>query len=194
MKQLITIYKLALGLLPAVYRDHYAEPMVRTLEDMMADQPGTVAKWYVWLRTMLDLPATTMRQYIQIGGSTMGQAPNYARQGTILGAVLLLPFFIVIILNGIHPFAASWRGIGYFSVFVLPTIALLLGAAILGRLLITHDLWIRLKSIGQLQKNWMLFAVPFLAFMVVLFAFGHDSAHCLATIHPTKIVACARND
>jgi hypothetical protein len=193
MKQLIAIYKQALKLLPTGYRDRYGEPMVRTLEDMMSDQTTVMGQWNVWLRTMLDLPITTAYQYVQIGGNTMNQAPNYARQGTMLSAVLLVPFIVVVILNSIHPLATSLSGLGYFCVFVLPVIALLLGLAILGRLIAAHDLWSRLKSIKQLQNNWILFAVPILAFAMVSFAFGHDSAHCITDGQLNKIVQCISN-
>lgn len=193
MKPLVIIYKQALKLLPAAYRDQYAEPMVRTLEDMIADQQTRLAKWNVWLRTMLDLPITTAYQYAQTGGNTMNQAPNYARQGTLLSGALLLPFVIVIMLNSIHPLAGSWVGVGYFSVFILPAIALLVSLTILGRLLLSHDFWTRVKSVRNLQNNWILFAVPFLAFVVVSFAFGHDSVHCLTNGHLTTIVQCVSN-
>src|ERR1700733_11753823 len=110
MKPLVTIYKQALKILPIVYRDRYGEPMVRTLEDMMADQTTDRAKWIVWSRTMLDLPITTAYQYAQAGGKTMHQAPNYAKQGTILSVALLVPFFIVITLNSIHPLTKTLNG------------------------------------------------------------------------------------
>jgi amino acid permease len=193
METLVTIYKQALKVLPVAYRDRYGEPMVRTLEDMIAAQTTTAAKWNVWLRTMLDLPITTAYQYVQTGGKTMNQAPNYAKQGTMLSTVLLLPFIIVVTLNSIHPLTKSLNGLGYFSVFVLPIIALLLGLAVLGRLIAAHDLWSRLKSIKQLQNNWILLTVPILAFAMVAFAFGHDRVHCITDGHPNTIVQCIRN-
>ncbi|HSW98402.1 MAG TPA: hypothetical protein VLF71_01045 [Candidatus Saccharimonadales bacterium] len=193
MKPLVTIYKQALKILPLAYRDRYGRPMVRTLEDMMADQTTARAKWIVWLRTMLDLPITTAYQYAQIGGNTMRQAPHYAKQGTVVSAALLAPSVIVVTLNSIHPLTKSWGGVGYFSVFILPVIALLLGLAILGRLLLAHDLWPRLRSVKQLQNNWILIAAPILAFVMVSFAFGHDSVHCITDGQPSKIVRCVSN-
>ena len=193
MKPFITIYKQALKILPVVYRNRYGEPMVRTLEDMMADQITAQAKWNVWLRTMFDLPITTAYQYAQTGGKTMHQAPNYAKQGTIVSTLLLVPFIVIVTLNSIHPLTKSWIGIGYLGVFILPLVALLLGLAILVRLFIAHDLWSRLKSIKQLQNNWILFAVPILAFAMVSFAFGHDGVHCITDGHPSKIMRCVSN-
>jgi hypothetical protein len=170
--------------------------MMQTLEDMLADQPTQLARWKLWLRTMLDLPITTAYQYAQTGGATMNQAPNYAKQGTLLSAALLLPFVIVITLNIIHPFAGVWRTVEYISVFILPVVALVMGLAVLGRLLISHDLWARVKSIKQLQNNWILLAVPLLASVIVTFAFGHDSVHCVtdnplkAISHPAHTLEC----
>jgi len=192
MKVLIKIYEQAIRLLPVAYREQYAEPMVRTLEDMMTDQPTCMAQWNVWLRTMLDLPIITAYQYAQIGGTTMSHTPKYAKQGTLLSALLLLPFIIVITLNSVHPFARFWSGVGYFSIFILPVIALLLSLVILGRLLLAHNLWSQLTNIKQLQNNWILLAVPSLAFAMVLFAFGHDSVHCITDGHLNNLLECVR--
>jgi hypothetical protein len=193
MNTLLTIYKQATRLLPAAYRDQYAEPMVQTLEDMMSGQPTRIARWKVWLRTMLDLPLTTAYQYIQIGGITMSQAPDYAKRGTLLGAVLLLPFIVAVTLNSIHPIPQHWSRMGYFSIFIMPVIALLLSLAILVRLLMANDLWSRVKDIKQLQNNWMLLMVPLLALGMALFAFGHDSVHCVTDGHMHPIVQCVLN-
>lgn len=193
MNVLVTIYRYALKLLPVAYRDHYAEPMLQTLKDMMTDQSSQRAKWKVWLRTMLDLPITTAYQYAETGGITMNHAPNYAKRGTIASAVLLLPFVIIVILNSIHLLTKPWNRVGYLSVFIMPAVALLLNLVILGRLLVSHDLWPRLKNIKQFQNNWILFTVPLLAFAIVLFAFGHDKAHCLADSRLNNVVQCVRN-
>lgn len=193
MSILVAIYKLALKMLPSAYREQYAEPMVQTLEDMIADQHTQIAKWNVWLRTMIDVPITTARQYAQVGGANMKQAPNYAKQGMLLSALLLTPFVAAIIANSMHPLTDVWSSVGYVCIFILPVIALAIGLAVLGRLLLAHDLWSRVKDTRQLQANWILFAVPVLAFGMVLFAFGHDRVQCITKENMSKIVRCVRN-
>jgi uncharacterized protein (UPF0305 family) len=187
MSLLLSTYKQALKLLPPAYRDHYAEPMIQTLEDMLKDQSSSVARAQVWLRTMADLPITASYQYIHEGGATMYHMPTYAKQGTIASSILLLPFFIFVVLNVIHPLTASWNGVGYVGVFVLPTIALILGLGLLGKLLVSKELTLSLK---QIQSNWMLFAVPILALCIVGFVLGHDRVHCITAGNPQQIMEC----
>jgi hypothetical protein len=191
MSGFISIYKRALIVLPSAYRDRYCEPMVQTLEDMLADQQSLIAKGRVWLHAMLDLPVTATYQYAQLGGATMNQIPNYAKQGTLVSFSLLVPFFILITINVlIHPLTNAWIGVGYFGIFILPIIALLLSVGILGRLLASKKLSLQLRSLKQIQSNWMLFAVPLLALLIVGFAFGHDSVHCVSAGNPQQITEC----
>lgn len=187
MSLLLTTYKAALKLLPPAYREHYAEPMVRTLEDMLKDQPSPVIRMQIWSRAMVDLPITASYQYTQEGGVTMNHMPTYVKQGTIFSFVLLLPFFILVTINVIHPLMAVWKNIGYVGVFILPVIALVFDLGILIRLLITKKLFLSLK---QIQSNWMLFVAPLLALGIVVFAYGHDTVHCITAGSPHQIVEC----
>lgn len=187
MSLLLTTYKAALKLLPPAYREHYAEPMVQTLEDMLKDELSPLARTQTWLRATADLPITASYQYAQEAGVTMNRMPTYVKQGIIFSFALLLPFFILVTINAIHPLVAVWKNIGYVGVFILPVIALVFDLGILTRLLITKKLSLSLK---QIQSNWMLFAVPLLALGIVAFAYGHDTVHCITVGSPHQIVEC----
>jgi hypothetical protein len=193
MSRLGTTYKQVVRLLPAAYREQYGEPMIQMLEDMLDDQPSLVAKVRVWLRAMLDLPITATYQYAQLGGATMNQLPNYAKQGTAISAVLLIPFFILVAMNAIRPFTASWRQVGYIGIFILPVIALLIGVMTVAGLLASKKLSLNAKQLRQLSTGWAVLIVPILALLIVSFAYGHDSVHCVMDGSPSKIERCISN-
>src|SRR5689334_6196478 len=140
MSLLLNIYKQALKLLPPTYKEHYAEPMAQTLEDMLKDQPSLIGRVQIWLRALADLPITTSYQYAQEGGAAMHHVPPYAKRGTLISVALLVPFFILIAINALHPLAASWKSIGYAGVFILPVVALGFGLGLLIRLLVTKKI------------------------------------------------------
>ncbi|HSX00479.1 MAG TPA: hypothetical protein VLH38_05575 [Patescibacteria group bacterium] len=163
--------------------------MVQTFEDMLADQPSSTAKVYVWVRAMSNLPITIVNQYIEVGGSLMNLMPNYAKRGMLAGAFLLVPFFVLVAANVIQPFAGVWKDIGYFGVFILPVVALLIGGVTLIALIASKKFTLRIKSLLQ-PASWGVLAVPVLALLIVGFAFGHDRVQCAAKGNPDQIVEC----
>ena len=187
MPLLLNIYKQVLKLLPPTYHEHYAEPMAQTLEDMLKDQPSPVTRAQIWLRATADLVITATYQYTEEGGITMNHMPAYAKRGTLISAALLLPFFLLVTANTLHPLVAYWKSIGYVGIFILPVVALVFGVGLLIKLLAAKELSLNLK---QLQSNWVVFSVPLLALGIVIFAFGHDSVHCITAGNLHQIMEC----
>jgi len=133
------------------------------------------------------LPITASYQYAQEGGAAMNHMPTYAKGGMLTGAVLLLPFFVLITMNVIHPLGDSLKSLGYIGVFILPVVVLGFSLSLLTQLLVTKKLSLNLK---QVQSNWVLFVVPVLALGMVIFAFGHDSVHCITAGNPHQVIRC----
>ncbi len=178
------VYSRLLKLYPAAYRRRYGQQMLQTLADMLDDKNSR--RLQVWLRTAFDLPLSLVKQNaVYLGGIMAHQTPHYVKRNATFGALLLVPFFVVIISNILaHPSVAnskSWIRFIFVGIVVLPALAYLIAAG-------TFLAWARQRrrqntsfwrSLFDLRHNWPLLGVAALGFLIVAFVFGHDSVHCL---------------
>lgn len=61
------IYGKLLVLYPSSYRRQYAGPMVQTFDDLLDGEASTWGKAQVWLRALLDLPTSALREHLTNG-------------------------------------------------------------------------------------------------------------------------------
>jgi hypothetical protein len=180
-------YRKLLYLYPAGYRQHYSEQMVQTLADMLDDAPTVKAKLAVWTRTMLDLPLSAARQQVSYTGATMtNDTPKYVKNSAIIGAALLVPFFILITAHSLDSSMQNsvfWHFRVIFTFFVLlPSIAFLLTTvALISWLVERHKQekksWF--SELFDLRRNWHLLAVLVVGLGIVGLVYEHDSMQCV---------------
>jgi hypothetical protein len=180
-------YRKLLYLYPAAYRQHYSEQMLQTLADMLDDSSSSQQKLAIWSRTMLDLPLSAVKQQLSYTGEAMTkQTPTYVKNSALLGAAMLLPFFLILAATSIDNNLRSgvlWHYHVLFTFFVLlPALAFLLAAVALVSWLVErhheeHKSWF--SGLIDLRRNWHLFAVLIIGLGIVGMVYGHDSVHCV---------------
>lgn len=180
-------YRKLLYLYPARYRVQYGEQMLQTLADMLDDAHTSEHKRSIWTRTLLDLPASAMKQQLIYTGDTMSHdTPNYVKYSTLIGAALLVPFFMTVIAasidNNLHN-GVLWHYRVLFTLFVvLPAIACLLAAVAFTSWIVERHhseqrCW--LHELLDIRRNGALLAVLILGLGIVGLVFFHDSVHCV---------------
>lgn len=182
LKTRFPLYAKLLRLYPAEYREHYENDLLQTTADMLDHAPGRLERAGIWFQLAIDLPVNITRQQVTYaGGVMMQQTPQYVKHGVVLNALLLIPFFVLIPLNIIHPLPVSWSGVGYTGIFILPVIAFLIGVVTLAWWLFAKNSRVHSfrSLLKRLDSHWPLFAAPIVALAIVAFAFGHDSVHCV---------------
>jgi hypothetical protein len=194
MRLLLKIYQQILRAYPASYRDKYERQMLETAEDMLADARTPYQKITVFVRLAIDTPVSvTKQQFASVGGIMTNQTPTYVKQSSLVSGALLLPFFVLIVVNALtHIFTVAtdpWKTVLYISVFFLPVAALMLSV-------ITFVAWIQDRhthgvrvatSLHDIAHGWPMITTLLIALVIVGFAFGHDSVHCVAG-NPIKTV------
>lgn len=180
-------YQKLLYLYPAAYRKAYGEQMLQTLADMLDDTPSQSQKRAIWTRTLLDLPLSVMRQQLIYTGDVMtNDTPKYVKTSALIGAALLVPFFVLVIAHSLDSNlqqSVFWHYHVLFTFFVLlPGIAFLLAAvAFTSWLVERHHIdkksWLR--ELMDIRRNWALFAVLILGLGIIGLVYGHDSVHCV---------------
>ncbi len=110
------------------------------------------------------------------------ETPSYVKQNAIIGALLLVPFFLVVASNVLsHDNLSNSNGwkIAFFTLLVvLPAMAFLLNAA-------TFIKWVSdrkkgfWKSLFDFGHNWPTLLIGGLALLIFLFVPFHDSVHCV---------------
>jgi hypothetical protein len=180
-------YSTLLKLYPANYQKQYREQMLLTLADMLDDKQNN--KTSIWLRTTLDFPFSVTKQNVLfIGGIMAHETPNYVKRNALIGALLILPFFIFVIANSLTNhglvISNSMKQLFLFLIVGLPAIALVLT-------IVTFVKWASerkapfWKSLIDIRHNWPMAIVSALALLIVLFIPFHDSVHCV-TGNPIK--------
>ena len=184
------LYSKLLRFYPAPYRDTYGEQMLQTLADMLDNAPSAAAKRLIWLRAALDLPLSAAKQQLKYTGGIMAnETPTYIKRTNLIGAILLMPFFILLVLNStIGPLRMqrTWAWgpwVLAVGLIMMPAIALALelGALLcwaLARRRQEHiSVW---RGLFDIRRNWPLLGIAALGFGIILLVFGHDSVHCVA--------------
>lgn len=185
VKKRFPTYRKLLCLYPAAYRAKYGEQMLQTLADMLDDAPTHKAA--IWTRTLLDLPVSVCKQQLIYTGDTMTHdTPKYVKNSSLIGAALLVPFFVLAIAHSIDnalQFSVLWRFdilFTFFAVFpatafLLTTVALISWAA--ERRKAEKKSWV--SELLDIRRNWSLLAVLMVGLGIVGLVFFHDSVHCV---------------
>jgi hypothetical protein len=187
LKRRFPRYSKLLALYPAGYRKEYGEQMLQTLADML-DDPNH-GKTAVWARTASDFPLSVIRQQLSYSGEAMTHTmPLYIKRNALLGAWLVAPFFLFVLLNGLmhdrlrHSWV--WHTDALFVwLIVLPSLAATLNLVALLR-------WVRSrrhetkssawKVLTDFRLNWPALGMAILAAGILGLVFFHDSVHCVA--------------
>lgn len=178
-------YAKLLHLYPAAYRRQYSEQVLQTLADMLDDAPKEKAA--IWTRTMLDLPLSAMNQQLRYTGAAMTHdTPNYVKISALIGAILLIPFFALVIAHSLDAnmqYSVFWHFRVIFTFFVLlPSVAFLLTLIALTSWLIERHRqekksWT--SGLLDIRRNWYLLIVLIVGLGIVGMVFFHDSVHCV---------------
>lgn len=206
MSRLLALYAQALKLCPKAFRDHYARPMLQTMEDMLHDQPSRAARCAMWFRATLDLPVSiTQLNTTVIGESLVNDTPHYVKRASTAGGFLLIPF-IVIIASGVLKnrqisHSQPWIISLFICLIALPALAFLLNVA-------SYITWFKAAAkrqhsvVGRLlniRHTWPMLVAGSLGLVLCLFVPFHDSAHCVIgnsvrVIHnPHQTIQCIDN-
>lgn len=178
-------YSKLLYLYPATYRKQYSEQMLQTLADMLDDAPAR--KTTIWARTVLDLPLSALHQQLSYTGAVMkSDTPKYVKSSALIGAILLLPFFVLLAAHSLDSGIQNsfyWHFHILFTFFVLlPSIAFLLTSIALVSWLVERRKQEKkslLAELFDLRRNWYLLTVLIIGVGIVGMVYGHDSVHCV---------------
>lgn len=184
-------YEKLLKLYPKAYRDKYGAEILQTLEDMLDDQPTSLGRAKVWLRTFLDLPIDVFNQNaLAIGNDFINETPDYIKQNGFFSGLLLLPFFLIVAINAIdralfnHTLYHSWLWsqvsiITWIVVFPSLAIAIALYGYITYLVRGTGKNKLSLKDkILDVRRTWPVIISGLFAVSVIFILLFHDSAHC----------------
>lgn len=178
-------YSRLLRLFPAAYQKRYGREILQTLADMLDDPEQSAAM--VWLRAAADFPISLIHQQISYGGVALRQMPTYMKRSSLIGGLLLSPFFALVIINSLTSQrlydSIFWNtAVLFIWLIILPGLAVALNAAAFLRWAAerrAHNktrLW---RSLIDIRHNWPVLAVAVLAFGIIALALGHDSVHCV---------------
>lgn len=195
-------YSKLLYLYPTAYRKQYSEQMLQTLADMLDDAPAK--KSTIWTRTMLDLPLSAVHQQLSYTGAVMtNDTPKYVKNSALIGAVLLLPFFVLAIAHSVDSGLQNsiyWHFRVLFTFFVLlPSIAFLLTTVAFVSWLVERRKQEKKSLFAELfdlRRNWYLFTVLIVGLGIVGMVYGHDSVRCVtknpirAAEHMSQTLSC----
>lgn len=179
------VYSKILKLYPAAYQQRYGEQMMQTLADMLDDAPSPFHRSVIWLRTIVDLPASLAHQQVHYAGNVLSEeTPRFVKRNVLVSLGLFAPFVAIVIINDAtaHGLYGTWL----WSVDVLTTWIVVLPA--LGFLLsaLTLLVWLAqnrkqgvLRSLSDVRHNWPMTLAALFGFGILVLVFFHDSVHCV---------------
>ncbi len=186
------LYSRLIRLYPRAYRREYGEQMLQTLADMLDNAENGRDRVVIWLRAIIDLPLSiTQQQVITAGGIMTHETPRYSKQGSLAGAVLLLPFFSALAANGLnkvfynHDLFHSWLWsdpILLVWVILLPSLALIVSGVTFLRWSTDrrkHGRTSSWKLLTDWRHNWPMLTVLLVSLGILSMVFFHDSVHCV---------------
>lgn len=118
----------------------------------------------------------------------------------MLGALMLAPFFVVVIGNVLSNYqiadSTGWNRFFFFLIFILPLMAFVLNTAALWQWA-SHrkNFW---HSLLDFKRSWATIAIALLALAIAVFVPFHDSVHCVSgnpikEIHnPSQTLKCIK--
>jgi len=179
-------YSKLLYLYPVSYREQYGEQMLQTLADMLDDPQQSRAS--TWVRISLDFPLSVVKQQVTYTGEAMATTmPSYIKRNAVLGAWLVAPFFLFIILNGIlgDRLYHSWfwhTRVLFIWLIVLPSLAVLFN-------LVSWLRWVQSRRretkkgtvaiLADVRRSWPALAMVVMGVGILGIVFFHDSVHCI---------------
>jgi len=185
------VYTTLLHLYPKPYRERYEDEILQTTADLLDDTTNTVDKFATWSRIAIDLPANMCRQQLRyVGGIMINETPNYLKRNSLVSGLLLLPFILAIVANGLSK-VITGQGLYHSWLWRLPALCiwvLYLPALALGLALATYFTY-TVRDTGKVCRPWLQraidlkhvwsLAVPAAIAFGILFLVGfHDSAQC----------------
>jgi hypothetical protein len=201
LRKRFPLYSKLLKLYPAAYREKYGQELLQTTADMLDDTPSKFARLGVWTRIVMDFPINLGKQQFQYAGGIMtSQTPQYIKRNGLIGSAFLLPFMVILLLNGLDKVINNrtlyntwiWSGaVLRIWVFWLPVLALLVTlVSFIFYVLRKSDVKQSsiLKRIIDIKHSWPIIIPAVIALGIVFLIMFHDSAHCW--VHsPSHLVA-----
>lgn len=200
MKDLHTrfpVYSRLLHLYPGPYRRRFEEEILQTTADMLEEATTPFGKARVWAQVMADLPENIGRQQLNyVGGIMHTETPTYLKRNSTIAGALVLPFFLIIIINSLSGHAISRTWLWHtpaMAVWLLymPQIALLV--TLVTYALYTHGTgksarqsWI--KRVLDFKHTWLLILPLMAAFGILFFVGFHDSVQCWVQPNPIHAI------
>ncbi len=198
------IYSRLLRLYPQPYRQAYEKDILQTTEDMLYDCPSRLTRLGLWLRIALNLPASLTVQHLQYAAYELRhETPRYIKMNSLFSGVLLLPFFIAALANGLdgvvygHTLYNSWLwSTPALATWVLrlPLLALLVAVSsylyFIAASSRRHGIR-RPTRLLDLAHTWPILALGAIATGIFLMLLFHDGAQCWLH-NPAYVVAHVR--
>ena len=183
------LYSYLLKLYPPAYKAEDRQQMLQTLADMLDNAPTQQQQVGVWLRVFADLPYSLAKENILYTGSVMAHdMPRYVKRNSLLGACLLVPFFILVAAHAANSQSLQasifWHThVLFVWLILLPVLAGLITSSSFAYWLQERhrqsppsSLW---RELFDLRRNWPMLIVLAAALGILAIVFGHDSVHCL---------------
>jgi hypothetical protein len=189
------VYGQLLRLYPRQYREKYANQMLQTLDDMVADQPTVATKNLTKAKAYTDLPFSILQQnYAAVTTSYFNDTPDDARRASVIGVLLMVPPLLIILTDATEKSrlvdSRVWVGALTIGLLVLPAVGFAINA-------LTYLAWLFQRDSSQKSslKNrlfnvkcaWPVLVVGCMSLALCLGVLFHDSVHCLVG-SPVKIV------
>lgn len=181
-------YSRLVRMYPKKYQQEYSDQMLQTLADMLDDAQTKRKRTLIWTRVTLDLPVSIMKQQLTSGGEVMWRdTPDYIKYNAVVAAVLLLPFFVLLLLDAVtaHALYHTWL----WKTPVLATWLIVMPAAafVLSTGTLVRWAFVRIQQGGvgyrkvlfDFRHNWTMLTAIVLSLGIIALAFGHDSVHCV---------------
>ncbi|MDB5166464.1 MAG: hypothetical protein JWM37_536 [Candidatus Saccharibacteria bacterium] len=206
--KLINVYRKVLGAYPKSYQKDYAGEMVRTLEDMLHEEPKITKRARIWTTAFAELPIYVVKLNAAVLGRSYAlDTPDYVKRNAAVSIACVVPFLALLSINeldpSVLPTAPRWTDTYQFLAIGLPVLAFLLCAATVMRWFFVRRMSGTRSSnntLVDIKHNWPVVLVGSFAFIIVLFMVGHDSVHCLtdnpvnALHNPRATLQCIEKD
>jgi hypothetical protein len=178
--------------------------MLQTLDDMVEDQPTATSKNLIKTKAYMELPLSIVQQnFVVASASFFNDTPDYARQTSTVGAILMIPFFLIILTDATErPGLTSstvWVAVLTVSLLALPALAFVINT-------LSYLVWLRGSNghkksslrarVFSFKQTWPMLAVGGAGLALCLIVLFHNSAHCIIgnpvrTVHnPSQTWQC----